>query len=196
MKKILLALVASLVALPFAATTALADGHGATEKPSMSASRTLTMGAMVEAIDQETREVTLKGPEGEVVTITASPDVRNLSQIEAGDSVLAEVYEEVTIQVFANPDGLEPDAGEFMAEARAAEGEMPGGAVMDTVVITAVVEEINLETNTFKLRGPEGNVREFAARNPDNLRRAEVGDLVVITITQAMGIIVERPATE
>lgn len=173
---------------------AFADGHEKEEKPSLSASRTMTMGATVEAIDHETREVTLKGPEGNMVTITASPDVRNLAQVEVGDLVLAEVYEEVTIEVFDNPEGIEPGAGEMAAAARAEEGAMPGGAVMDTVVITAVVEEINLEANTFKLRGPEGNVREFTARNPDNLRRAAVGDLVVITVTQAMGIIVERPA--
>lgn len=187
------ALAATLLCTPLA----LADGHeSGGDKPSISASRTLTLGATVEAIDHETREVTLKGPSGETVTTTASPDVRNLAQVEVGDQVLAEIYEEVTIDVFANPDGIEPGAGEFAAAARAEEGAMPGGAVTDTVVITAVVEEINLEANTFKLRGPEGNIREFAARNPDNLRRAEVGDLVVITITQAMGIMVERPAGE
>lgn len=182
-----------LCAVALAPQAALSDGHGKADKPSFSASRTLTMGALVEAIDHDTREVTLVGPEGDQVTITASPDVRNLAQIEVGDAVIAEVHEEVSIEVFANPEGIAPNAGELVAEARAAEGEMPGASIMDAVVITAVVEEINLESNTFKLRGPEGNVREFAARDPENLRRAEVGDLVVITITQAMGIIVERP---
>jgi hypothetical protein len=56
-----------------------------------------------------------------------------------------------------------------------------------------VVEEFDLEANTFKLRGPEGNVREFAARNPENLEKADVGDLVVITVTTAFGILVEHP---
>jgi hypothetical protein len=174
----------------------MADGHGKADKPSMAASRTMTMSAMVEAIDQETREVTLKGSSGEMVTITASPDVRNLAQVEVGDRVLAEVYEEVTIQVMDNPDGIEPGAGEFGAAGRAEEGQMPGGAIMDTVVITAVVEEINLENNTYTLRGPQGNIREFVARDPANLKKAAVGDLVVITITQAMGVLVEHPSGE
>ncbi len=189
MKKFLILITALL-----SAQLAFADGHADKDKPSLSASRTMTMGATVEAINHETREVTLKGAEGDMVTITASPDVRNLAQVEAGDLVLAEIHEEVTIEVFANPEGVQPGAGEVAAAARAELGEMPGGAVMDTVVITAVVEEINLEANTFKLRGPEGNVKEFAARDPENLKRADVGDLVVITVTQAMGIIVERPA--
>jgi hypothetical protein len=51
--------------------------------------------------------------------------------------------------------------------------------------------DINLETNTFKLEGPDGTVEEFAARDPENLRRAEVGDLVVTTVTEAVAISVE-----
>jgi hypothetical protein len=179
-----------------AAPAAFADGHEKADKPSMAASRTLTMSALVEAVNQETREVTLKSSSGESVTIVASPDVRNLAQVEAGDRVLAEVYEEVTIEVMDNPEGIEPGAGEFGAAGRAEEGQMPGGAIMDTVVITAVVEEINMENNTYKLRGPEGNVKEFVARDPENLKKAAVGDLVVITITQAMGVLVEHPNSE
>lgn len=192
MKRFLLPALLALAAAP----AALADGHEKADKPSMAASRTMTMSATVEAINQETREVTLKGSSGEMVTITASPDVRNLAQVEAGDRVLAEVYEEVTIQVLANPEGMEPGAGEFGAAARADEGQMPGGAVMDTLVITAVVEEIDLENNTYKLRGPQGNIREFVAQDPENLKKAAVGDLVVITITQAMGVLVEQPVSE
>ena len=192
MKRFLLPALLALAAAP----AALADGHEKADKPSMAASRTMTMSATVEAINQETREVTLKGSSGEMVTITASPDVRNLAQVEAGDRVLAEVYEEVTIQVLANPEGMEPGAGEFGAAARADEGQMPGGAVMDTLVITAVVEEIDLENNTYKLRGPQGNIREFVAQDPENLKKAAVGDLVIITITQAMGVLVEQPVSE
>jgi len=181
----------------FFTTAALADDHAeAVEKPSISASRTVTVGATVQAIDHETREVTLAAASGDTLTFVASPEVRNLAQVEAGDRVLAEVSEEVTIDVYANPEGIEPGMGEFAAAARAEIGEMPGGGIMDTVVITAVVEAIDLEANTFALRGPEGNVREFAARNPDNLRRADVGDLVVITITQAVGVVVEHPASD
>jgi len=169
------------------------ESMGNADKPSISASRTLTMSATVEAIDQETRDVTLVGPEGDTVTITAGDEVRNLAQVSAGDVVTAEITENVTIEVFANPEGIQPGAGAFSADAAAELGAMPGAAIMDSVVISAIVEEINLEMNTFKLRGPEGNVREFAAQNPDNLRKAEVGDLVVITISESVGIIVETP---
>jgi len=74
---------------------------------------------------------------------------------------------------------------------------MPGVAVIDAVVVTAVVEEINLEANTFKLKGPEGNIEEFTAQNPENLKKAAVGDLLVITYSKAFILTVEKaPAAE
>ena len=72
------------------------------------------------------------------------------------------------------------------AKAVNAPDQAPGGMEMSTRVITATVAEINLEANTFKLNMPGGEVREFTARNPENLKRAEVGDLVVITFTEAV----------
>lgn len=183
-----------ILAMCLVATSAMADGHD--DKPSISASRSFNFAAEVTAINHETREVTLAGADGQEVSFTVSDQVRNLPQVEAGDQVLAEVYEEVSISVHANPEGLEPGAGEVAAMGRAEAGAMPGGTMVDTVMITAIVEDIDLEANTFKLRGPKGNIKEFTARDPDNLRRAEVGDIVLITMTQAMGIMVERPAAE
>ena len=93
-------------------------------------------------------------------------------------------------------EGLEPEAVAGAALARAKEGEMPGMAAMEQAVITAVVEEINLENNTFKLREPDGSVNEYVARVPENLKRAKVGDLVVITVTNAVAIVVEEQPAE
>ena len=92
-------------------------------------------------------------------------------------------------------DGMEAEAAEVAAMARAAEGDMPGFAAMDALVVTATVEEINLEMNTFKLKGPAGVINEYTARVPENLKRAAVGDLVVMTVTSAVAIVVEgKPA--
>jgi hypothetical protein len=44
--------------------------------------------ATVEAINPTTREVTLKGPEGKVVTVTADSRVRNLANVHVGDKVV------------------------------------------------------------------------------------------------------------
>ena len=165
------------------------------ERPSFSASQTVMVSAVVEEINHETRVVTVRKPDGESITFTASEEARNLGQVEVGDVLMAEYEETVSIQVVAN-DGLEPEAAAVDAMARTEEGEMPGFAAMEAVVVTATVEEINIEANTFKLKGPDGTVNEYVARNPENLKRAMVGDLVVITVTKAVAIVVEKQPAE
>jgi hypothetical protein len=178
-----------------ASTAVSADEHEAaisSEKPSFTASRTATLNTKVEAINHETREVTLSTGEGESVTFIASKDVRNLASVEVGDLVLAELFEEVSVSVHEG-EGVMPGAGGMAAAGRAEEGEKPAGMAMNTVVITAKVVDIDIEKNTFKLLDAQGHIKEFTAQNPDNLRRSSVGDMVVISITQALGVLVEHP---
>lgn len=165
------------------------------DKPSMFASETVVMTALVEAINHETREVTLRGPEGNSVSFVVGEEARNLDQVNVDDMVVAEYVQSISIEVFAN-DGAEAGAGELVAAGRTEEGEMPGVAVIDAQVVTATVEEINLEANTFKLKGPAGEIKEYTARDPENLKKAEVGDIVVITFTEAIALSVEKTAAE
>jgi hypothetical protein len=151
--------------------------------------------AVVKAIDHETRVVTVKKQDGEEVTFTASEEARNLDQVSVGDILVAEFVEKITVEVLPG-DGLGPDAAEAAVLARTEKGEMPGVAAMDSTVTISTVEDINIEANTFKLKGPDGVVTEYVARNPGNLKRAKVGDIVVITDTVAMALTVEKAPAE
>jgi len=164
-------------------------------KPSFSASQSVQMTATVVAINMETREVTLRDEAGETQTLTVGEEARNLGQVKPGDVVTAEFVRELDVQVFAD-DGSELTTEAMAAAGRAEEGAMPGALAVQSEVVTARVAEINLDNNTFKLQWPDDSVEEFVAQNPDNLRRAAVGDIVVITYTEAVGILVERPDAE
>lgn len=177
------------------ASYTLADSHEAMEKPSFQATQKSTVTATVTAIDHETRVVSLRMPEGDGVTFTASEEARNLGQVEVGDIVTAEYVERVSVQVVEN-DGSEPGEGGMSAMQRTPEGDMPGMAAVDTQVVTATVEAINIKANTFKLKYPDGAVEEYVARNPQNLKRAAVGDLVVMSFTEAVAISVTEGQRE
>jgi len=171
-----------------------ADEPAMPDKPSFSATHSVTYTAPVEAINHDTREVTLRLEDGELFTFTAGEEVRNLDQVEVGDVVVTDYEETLSIEVVAN-EGMEPGASSVSTVARAKEGEKPGIAAMDKTTITATVEEINLENNTFKLKEPDGEITQYVARDPENLKRAEVGDHVIMTITQSMAIsVTEKPA--
>ena len=68
---------------------------------------------------------------------------------------------------------------------------MPGMVAVDTQMIVATVEAIDLEQNTYKLKFPDGSINEYVAMNPENLKMAEVGDVVVIEITETIAAMVE-----
>ena len=182
------------IALLLIATSGWA-GETATEKPSMSTSQSMIVTANVEAINHETREISLRGPEGGIVTFIASEDARNLGQVSVGDTVITEYVQSMSVEVFAN-EGYEPGAGELTVAGRSEEGAMPAMTAIDALVVTAIVDEINIEANTFKLRGPSGLVKEYVARDPENLKKADVGDIVVITYTQGVAISVEKTTAE
>lgn len=171
-----------------------ADRHATPDKPSFMVSQSMTVQARVEAIDHESREVTLKRADGEIIEIVASEEARNLGQVTVGDIVTAEYIKTMSVQVVAD-DGTEPGMAGVTQMARTEEGAMPGVAAVDTQVVTATVEEINIEANTFKLKGPDGAVNEYVARNPENLKKAEVGDIVIMTFREAVAIsVAEGPA--
>lgn len=149
------------------------------------------MSAAVEAIDHDTRVVTLRKSDGEAITLTAGEEVRNLDQVEVGDSLIAEYTLSLSVEVLEN-DGIDPEAAQASALVRAEQGQKPGMAAMDAAVVVATVEDINVEANTFKLKLPDGSVNEYVARNPENLKRAAVGDLVVITTTESVAIAVQE----
>ncbi|MDA0706916.1 MAG: hypothetical protein O2907_06915 [Proteobacteria bacterium] len=177
-------------------TAACAGGESVSlDRPSFAASQSASITAVVEAINHETRVVTVRKQDGEAVTFTVREEARNLGQVEVGDVLMVEYEETMTVEVIAD-DGMGTEEAEMLAMARAKEGDMPGFAAMDTRVVIASVENINVEANTFALKFPDGSVNEYTARDPDNLHRAIVGDLVVITFTEAIAVIVEHQESE
>ena len=111
---------ATLIALLFAVSAVWAgDEEAMMDRPSMSASQSVTVSAVVEAVDHETRIVTVRKADGEELTFTASEEARNLDQVSVGDLLIAEYIESIDIQVLAN-DGMEPEAAAAGAVARKA----------------------------------------------------------------------------
>jgi hypothetical protein len=68
-------------------------------KPGFAAIDAVEVKASVVAIDYQTRKVTLKGPEGKVIKVTAGPEVKRLNEVKVGDSVVARLTRAVSIEV-------------------------------------------------------------------------------------------------
>lgn len=159
----------------------------AVEKPGIQEAVATRIEATVEAIDQEKRKVTLKGPDGNSVQIDVDEQVKNLPQVEVGDRVVVEYIEAVSIQVFAQGE-VEPGTTAVAAAESAKPGEKPAGVAMEAISIVATIEAIDKKEQAVTLKTAEGESKTVRARNPDNLDKVEVGDKVMITYTEAIGV--------
>src|SRR6185295_14791273 len=109
-------------------------------QPGVRESSTSSTSAVVEAIDQQTRMITLRGPAGNRVTFKAGERVKNLDQIQVGDRVVVDYYESMAIQVVK--PGTSADQVETIVDA-AEPGEKPGGAAVQRTTMTATIEQID-----------------------------------------------------
>ena len=160
------------------------DSGSVTEKPTISSSLSVNLTSQVVALDYNNRELTMKNPQGEISKITVSPDEKNLEKVKVGDTINMQIIDSVDIKVVAARNA-EPGSAASRIVVRNTDGQ-PGMESTDTRIINAVVEAINLENNSFKLRGENNVVKEYTARNPENLKKSAVGDLVVITYTTSV----------
>src|SRR5437762_12970629 len=84
------------------ATPARAQTGGvvaATEPGKAGITQTAKGTAMITAIDKATRDITLKGPQGNEVVVTAGPDVKNFDNMKVGDQVNAQYVEALTLEL-------------------------------------------------------------------------------------------------
>jgi hypothetical protein len=168
------------------ATTALADG--AAPMPTHTVSRTTTLTATVTAIDVPGRVVSLKGPQGNIVTIHVGDDVKNLAQVKVGDVVVAKYYESLAVKV-TKPGA--PAADAVTSAVAAPAGQKPAGAVVQQDTIKAKVTAIGKKKDWVTLLGPEGNSVTIKVKDSKNLDGVKVGDDVEATYTQALAVAVE-----
>ena len=145
--------------------------------------------ASVESINFRSREITLKGPKGYLLTLIASENVERFDEIMIGDSVSAEY------RTFMRAEFREPTAEEkttpfmMLAEARkaGAEGD-PAGDI--GAVVRAVVEVVDIDTKEKRvsIQGPRGNFMILPVEDEEVLNMLDVGQLVVMTYAEAVAI--------
>jgi len=151
--------------------------------------------AVVEAIDQETRQVTLRRADGETFSFRAGDEVRNLAQVQKGDVVAVSYYESVAIEL-RKPGEATPGVESAEVSGRAPVGAAPAGAGARTTTVVATVRELDREKKTAVLELSDGHRQTVNVRDPRNFDIAAVGDLVEITFTEAIAVTVDKPAAQ
>jgi len=181
-----------------AATLALSafaqDTKPSTPAP-LSAERTIlvTVTAKVVAIDHTKREVTLKGPLGNVVTFVVDKRVKRLNEVNVGDEVTADYYVSLAGEL-REPTEEEKNVPLTILEAgvRAPKDTAPAGGVLRGFKVVATVVGLDLPTQSLTLKGPQGNTATIRAEHVEKLKQLRLGDTVVVTYTEALAVSLEK----
>ena len=187
MKRTLLIISVIFITISLSSIYSMGQDSKAVEKPGILEAVVTTIEATVEKVDHDSRKVTLKGPEGKTITIEVDERVKNLPQVEVGDLVTVEYVEAVAIQVFA-PGEMTPGINAVTTIGSAKPGEKPAGLAMKEITAVATINAIDKANSLVTLAGTEGRVKTVKASNPENLEKVTVGDKVMITYTEAIGI--------
>lgn len=195
-KRIAAVVAAAFVATAFAQDKAKAPAAKPAEAPKAEAPMGKAAGAAVkvtatvEAIDQATRSVTLKGEKGNVLTFTAGPEVKNLAQVQKGDIVTLEYAEAVAVEL-KKSSAATPSRSESEMVKTAKPGEKPAAVAARQVTVVAKVEAIDEKNSMVTLRGPKQTV-DLKVKDPAILKQVKVGDNVEAAYVEAVAIKVEK----
>jgi hypothetical protein len=188
-----------LASLGFAVTAAVAGTAGAqtggivagTAPGKTAIAGTVKLTATITDIDKVTRDVTLKGAQGNVLTLTAGPDVKNFANLKVGAQANVEYLQGQTLEVMKGGTRVVGRAGPKGAVGPA---EKPAGIVGRTVTIVANVVAVDKAKQTVTLKGLRQRAVDLRIPNPEQFKRIEQGDQVQAWYTQAVAISIEQAA--
>ncbi len=141
--------------------------------------------ATVEKIDLKKRLVTIRGTEGNAMTIHVGEEVVNLSQVRVGDKIEVDYVQSLAVRM-AKPGEVRNETAEMMT--RAKPGSKPGVAELIETTVTAIILGLDRVNETATLKLPDGEIMVVKVQDPANFDKVKVGDTIVITYTEAVAI--------
>jgi hypothetical protein len=139
----------------------------------------------VVAVDQKKREVVVRGPRGNVATLTVPKEAQNLDQVKQGSKLKMHYVEAMAVSIHK---GGAPAATASEDVTLAPKGANPGGMVVHTAQVSAVIDAIDYTNRYIAVRGPKNNTLAFKAADDVKLEDFSAGDRIALTYTRALAI--------
>ncbi|HEX5055475.1 MAG TPA: hypothetical protein VFX02_03155 [Gammaproteobacteria bacterium] len=149
--------------------------------------------ATVEDVNHEKRTITLKGPEGNEVTMEAGPQIARFEEVEKGDRLKVDYLESVAVAIVPpdQAEGAVRSGESFLV--RNPQSQKPGATAVRTEVVTATVEKIDAAERIATLQGPDSGTLEISiAPDVPNVASIKRGDRVVVEKTRALALNIQE----
>lgn len=150
----------------------------------------ITVHGKLVKVNKATKQVTLGLPGDQEVTLEVE-NPYNLNAAKVGLPFVARYYEVVTIRKKKLGESI-PSASLTGGVATARPGGVPGAAGEMHVTLLVSVEAIDEAGGTVTVKSADGTSETVKPRNPQNLKRLKVGDQLVVGISRAVAISLEK----
>jgi len=153
----------------------------------------LTLTATIEALNLETREVSLKGPAGNVYTFPVDPRVKRLAEFKVGDAVTLDYYASLAAELRApTAEEVKEPLVVLKDAAKAAADATPEAGAYRIIRAVVTIEGLDRPTGTATVKGPRGNYAVIQVRDPAMLPKLRIGDTVVVVYTEAVAVRLDK----
>ena len=143
----------------------------------------ITVTATVTAIERSSRLVTLKKADGEVLQVTAPPEVKRFDEIKVGDTLTAKYTEQLIVRVMKPGEAAVNSATGGVS---AGTGARPSGTVTAQRSVTATITAIDPSVPSITLSGPDKKVYTTKVADREALKQVKVGDRLDLTFQAAV----------
>ena len=144
---------------------------------------------VIEAVEAQSRTVTIKKADGTYVTTVAGPEIKRFDELKIGDKVTAKFYENMVVRV-KKPG--EPDVDSKAPATTGAGQATPGGTKAKQRTITATITGMDPKVPSITFTGRNGWKYTSRVQDPAAASQVKVGDKVDIVWTEATLVSIER----
>jgi Cu/Ag efflux protein CusF len=177
--------------IPFVSLVALAllPASAIAQKP-VEKSHSVSVKTTIEAIDYDSRTITLKDKDGNLETLIASPEIKRFNELKAGDTVTFKYKQAIAVRIAKEG---EPVAASSSGEPTIARGTgaKPSGTISEQVSAHVLVKAVDAKAGSVTVAGEDGRTRSLLVEDKGLLKNVKAGDKIVLTYTEALLISVE-----
>ena len=176
-------------------TLAQAAHHEAAEAEMKTGSRAMAMQAeaVVTAIDLETRQVSLKGPDGKVFTLNARENVVKLEDVQIGDRLVVTYLAALETELRAPTEEELAEPWVVLEEAGVSEDAAhPGIAGARVIRAVVTIEGMNRELGVVTIKDSRGKLHIIGDVEPEKMEGVTLGQTAVMVYSEALAISLEK----
>lgn len=167
------------------------------KRPSREKWDQVSMQGTVTAIDPETREITLMGTDGGLVTLTAGEEVERFDEIGVDDVIKFEYYTYIKAEFRDPTEEEKAEPLQIVAEGgKAPEGVDPGAVVGAVVKAVVTIEALNRPFMVATVSGPNGNYVSIPMEDEELMKELRIGEVLILTYAEAVAVALEKVEIE